>query len=75
VSPLSPVRAKVIITLSLFVNGAAAEESTLDDVTAKYPVSSDKLEIVNNKNSSVPNFLVILKWPLMVDVESSIVRK
>jgi hypothetical protein len=64
-----------MITLSSSVNGAAAEESTLDDVTAKYPDSSDKLEIVNIKNSLASNFLVILKWPLMVDVESSIVRK
>ena len=47
-SPLSPVRAKVNMQSSPLEKGFAAELSTGEITTLKYPVFSVKLDIVNN---------------------------
>jgi len=73
-APTSPVRAKVMITSSALEN-EEAEPETYAQSTAKYPVSSVMEEIVNNAKSAESALLEILKWPLMVLVESSMVRK
>ena len=75
VSPLSPVLAKVTKTSSPSLNGADAEESTVLIVISKYPVSSVMEDIVCNVNCEESDKLLILIWPFMVEVESSIVRR
>jgi hypothetical protein len=52
-----------------------AEPETYDTETSKNPVSSVSEEIVNKAKSEESALFEILKWPLIVDVESSIVRK
>ena len=63
-----------MITSSPFEN-EVAEPDTYEADTVKYPVSSE-IEAIVNKAKSVESVLFdIRKWPLIVDVESSIVRR
>ena len=63
-----------MMTSSLLLNDVA-EPETYEQKTSKNPVSSTVLEIVNSAKSVESALFEILKWPLIVDVESSIVRK
>jgi hypothetical protein len=61
---------------SPFENGLAADSSTGEIITLKYPeLSLEAPVIVNIKNLEVSNCFVTFMWPLIVDVESSIVLK
>jgi hypothetical protein len=71
---MSPVLAKVIIISSALSN-AEAEPDTYEELTTKYPVSSLIEDIVNIAKSLGSNLFDILKWPLIVEVESSMVLK
>ena len=75
-SPLSPVRAKVNIQSSPLEKGLAAELSTGETVNLKYPVFSATVDvIVNIMKAELSSNLLTFTCPLIVDVESSIVRK
>ena len=75
-SPLSPVRAKVSIQSSPLENGLAVDSSTGLTTTLKYPVCSDTaLLIANIIKAELSYNLLTFTCPLIVDVESSIVRK
>jgi hypothetical protein len=63
-----------MITSSLLEN-EEAEPETYEQETVKYPVSSVTPEIVKRAKSVESALFEILKWPLMVLVESSIVRR
>ena len=73
VSPLSPVLAKVITISSLLENVPLPER--YEPLTVNHPVLSVNEEIVKSTKIESSNFLDTRKWPLMVDVESSIVFK
>ena len=62
------------MTSSLLLN-EVAEPLTYDALTLKYPVSSETLEIVKSAKSDASKRFEILKWPFIVEVESSIVLK
>jgi hypothetical protein len=51
------------------------DPETYAQETAKKPVSSSTAEIVKIAKSLLSDLFVILKWPLIGDVESSMVRR
>jgi len=63
-----------MMTSSLLLN-AVADPDTYAHATRKNPVSSAIDEIVKRAKSVESALLEILKWPLIVEVESSIVRR
>jgi hypothetical protein len=71
---MSPVRANVIITSSSLVN-EVVEPETYEQSTLKYPDSSVTAAIVNNAKTVESDFFDNRKCPLIVLVESSMVRK
>jgi hypothetical protein len=74
VSPLSPVLAKVTIISSPLLNEVAPERRVQG--TLKYPDASViELLMVKIAKSSAFKRFDTLKWPLRVEVESSIVLK
>ena len=72
-SPLSPVRAKVIITSSLLEKDVDPDKNVHS--TSKYPDCSIISVIVKIAKLEASNLLLILKWPFNVLVLSLIVRR